>query len=271
MVQEKLAQEEARSHIDWPATFAGAAAAVTVAVLLSTLGAAGTLIGAAVGSVVATVSTALYKQGIESSRRRMAEVQALALQKVNLADQELRRAERRPDGPRAEQDVARARERLDEASSALAPEVEQPEQAAGPAVAAVEDAPGRWAALPWRRIALVAVAVFVLSLAAISVIEVLAGKSVSTITGGTDDDRTSITGIFGDRTGTDEPREKVTPTDPTTSPGESASTEPTPETSTTPTDATEPTPSETPTETVTVTETATEPTDEVEPTASVSP
>lgn len=268
MAQEKLAQEEVRSPIDWPATFAGAAAAVTVAVLLSTLGAAGTLIGAALGSVVATVSTALYKQGIESSRRRMAEVQAVALQKVNLAEQDLRRAERRPDSPRAEQDVARARERLDEASSALDPNVEEPEPAAGPAA---EEAPGRWAELPWRRIAIVAVAVFVLSLATISIIELLAGKSVSTITGGTDDDRTSITGIFGDRTGTDEPKDEVTPTDSTTSPGESDSIAPTEEPSATPTDATEPTTSETPTETVTVTETATESTDVVEPTASATP
>ncbi|MFW6870059.1 hypothetical protein ACOACQ_21930 [Nocardioides sp. CPCC 206347] len=267
MAEQKVAQEEARSPIDWPATFAGAAAAVTVAVLLSTLGAAGTLIGAALGSVVATVSTALYKQGIESSRRRMAEVQAVALQKVNLADQDLRRAERRPSGPRAEQDVARARERLDEASSALEPDTGPP--AAEPPAAAE---PGRWAALPWRRIALLAVAVFVLSLAVISIIEVLAGKSVSTITGGTDDDRTSITGIFGDRTAPDdEPTEQVTPTDSTQEPAESDSTTPTQETSPTTTDATEPTPSGTPTETVTVTETATESVDPVDPTASVTP
>ena len=47
-------QERRGTGIDWPATFAGAGAAVTVALLLSTLGAAGTLIGAALGSVVAT-------------------------------------------------------------------------------------------------------------------------------------------------------------------------------------------------------------------------
>lgn len=42
--------------IDWLRTIAGALAAVSAAVLLSTLGAAGTLIGAALGSVVATVA-----------------------------------------------------------------------------------------------------------------------------------------------------------------------------------------------------------------------
>lgn len=268
MVDQKVAHEEVRSPIDWPATFAGAAAAVTVAVLLSTLGAAGTLIGAALGSVVATVSTALYKQGIESSRRRMAEVQAVALQKVNLADQDLRRAERRPDSPRAQQDVARARERLDAASSALEPDADVPaeEPSASPE-------PSPWAALPWRRMALLAVAVFVLSLAVISIVEVLAGRSVSTITGGTDDDRTSITGIFGDRTGTDDgPTEQVTPADSTTTaPTEGESSTPAQETSATTSDSTQPTPSESPTETVTVTETATESVDPVDPTASVTP
>lgn len=267
MVEQKVAQEEDRSPIDWPATFAGAAAAVTVAVLLSTLGAAGTLIGAALGSVVATVSTALYKQGIQSSRRRMADVQALALQKVNLADQDLRRAEGHPEGPRAQQDVARARERLDAASSALDPDADRPT-----VERPVVKEPGRWSDLPWRRMALLAVAVFVLSLAVISIVELLAGKSVSTITGGTDDDRTSITGIFGDRTGTDEqPTEQVTPTEPTTGPTESESTIPTQETSATTTDTTEPTPSDTPTATVTVTETATESVDPVDPTASATP
>lgn len=265
MVEEKPAQEEPRSRIDWPATFAGAAAAVTVAVLLSTLGAAGTLIGAALGSVVATVSTALYKQGIETSRRRVADVQAIALQKVNLADQDLRRAERRPQSHTAQQDVARARERLDAASSALDPEGDHPA-----AVVVVPQEPRRWTDLPWQRLALLAVAVFVVALAAISIVELVAGRSVSTITGGTDDDRTSITGIFGDRADTDEGlRDQApadTPTGPTESPGES--TVPTDDSSPTTTEETDPTPSGTPTATVTVTETAPESSATVDPTAS---
>ncbi|GEB11856.1 hypothetical protein GUY44_20565 [Pimelobacter simplex] len=197
------ATQERGARIDWPATFAGAAAAVTVAVLLSTLGAAGTLIGAALGSIIATVSSALYKQGIESSRRRMADVQAAALQRVNLADQNVRRAARRSDPEAAERELDRAHRHLDAASSDL------------------EDAePSRWAQLPWKKLALLAALVFVIAIVVISLVELIAGKSVSTITGGTDgSDRTSLTGIFGDRTDDSRDRDRQQPTDDATPTG----------------------------------------------------
>jgi hypothetical protein len=228
--------EERRTRIDWPATFAGAGAAVTVAVLLSTLGAAGTLIGAALGSVIATVSTALYKQGIESSRRRVAEVQAAALQR----------------------EAARAHRHVE------ASEVTQVTEAAGAeddaAVDPVAAPGGRWAALPWKRLAMLAAVVFVLALVVISAIELIAGKSVSTITGGTDGkDRTSIGGVFGDggSKGTDKQQQELpaeeTPT-PTPTPTESDIPTDVPTEPTTPPAATEAPP---PTETATVTETVT--------------
>ena len=224
---EGIEQEEQRgTGIDWPATFAGAGAAVTVALLLSTLGAAGTLIGAALGSVVATVSTALYKQGIESSRRRVAEVQAAALQR----------------------EAARGHRHVE------ATEVEGVGDDAAPDPVA---APGnRWAALPWRRLALLAAVVFVIALVAISLIELLAGKSVSSITGGTDGkDRTSIGGVLGgDTDDSDKPRRTPTTDTATPTPTESVSpTEPT----TAPTSEATPTESGTPTGTPSVTDTAT--------------
>ncbi len=227
--------EERTPRIDWPATFAGAGAAVTVAVLLSTLGAAGTLIGAALGSVIATVSTALYKQGIESSRRRVAEVQAAALQR----------------------EAARAHRHVE------ASEVTRVTEAAGAAEAGDDDAVaplaagGRWTALPWKRLAMLAAIVFVLTLVVISAVELIAGRSVSTITGGTDGkDRTSIGGVFGDGggKGTDKHQQQELPAEetptPTPSPTES-------DTATVlPTEPTGPaTPTEVPTETATPTET----------------
>lgn len=233
MVEETSSPEPRSSPIDWPATFAGAAAAVTVALLLSTLGAAGTIIGAALGSVVATISSVLYKQGIESSRRRVVAVQSAALQRVNLADRDLRRAEGRPDV---------------EGDDAL---LEEPD--AEPS----DESVSRWKDLPWRRIALFTVAVFVAALIVISVIELIAGRSVSTITGGTDDaERTSITGVFGDDTDTD--RDRHSPTDegtvPTTEPTSEATTELSvePSESSTPTDTASPTePTPTPTDATT--------------------
>ncbi len=225
MAADREATERRGPGIDWPATFAGAGAAVTVAVLLSTLGAAGTLIGAALGSVVATVSTALYKQGIESSRRRVAEVQAAAL----------------------EREAAQAH-RHSESSEVSTGEIPVPPAPAG----------NRWAALPWKRLAVLAAVVFLIAVVVISAIELIAGKSVSSITGGTDGkDRTSIGGVLGEDDSDDDRRKKVvTPSDtatPTPSDTASASVEPTDAT----TSAT-PSESATPSATATVTETVTQ-------------
>ncbi|WP_408896767.1 hypothetical protein ACJ5H2_17775 [Nocardioides sp. R1-1] len=277
----EVEREERKPPIDWPATVAGAAAAVTVAVLLSTLGAAGTLIGAALGSVIATVSTALYKQGIESSRRRMAEVQAAALQRVNLADQSVRRAARRSDPEAAGRELGRAHRHLEAAGEDLAPEPTEDGEgdtvtAAPPSESVGAPTPGRWRELPWKRIAVVAAAIFVLALLVISAVELIAGKSVSTITGGTDgDDRTSLTGVFGDGgNGTDErpdrdereiPAEE-TPT-PTPTPTDAATTAPTGSAAPSETPTSTGTPS--PTATVTVTETAS-PSAPTSPTATAS-
>ncbi|MBM0126044.1 hypothetical protein [Pimelobacter simplex] len=236
--------EERAPRIDWPATVAGAGAAVTVAVLLSTLGAAGTLIGAALGSVVATISTALYKQGIESSRRRVAEVQAAALQR------EAARAHRHVEAP--------------ELTDAAGAEDDAQDDEAADAGASLAD---RWAALPWKRIAVLAAALFVLTLVVISAVELIAGRSVSTITGGTDGkDRTSIGGVFGDggSGGKDEGEQQQelpaeqTPT-PTPTPTDTGSTvAPTePATPTAPVTPTAPSDLPAPTGTATVTETVT--------------
>ena len=241
-------RERSAARIDWQSTAAGAGAAVTVAVLLSTLGAAGTLVGAALGSVIATVSTALYKQGIESSRRRMAEVQAAALQRVNLADQSVRRAARRSDPVAAERERDRAHRHLDAAGEELADD-----EAPGADVAPRE--PSRWARLPWRRLALLAALVFVIAIVAISAVELVAGRSISTITGGTSgSDRTSLTGIIGDDggKGRDRPRHKPTPgptSDPTQQPSDQPSDPTTPTAPTpSPTDIETPTPTPSPTE-----------------------
>src|SRR5262245_34193424 len=65
-----------RLEIDWLKAIAGALAAVASAVLLSTLGAAGTLIGAALGSLIVTISSALFTRGLAGSRRGLAKAQA---------------------------------------------------------------------------------------------------------------------------------------------------------------------------------------------------
>ena len=222
--------------IDWLKTLAGALAAVTTAVLLSTLGAVGTLLGAALGSVAATVGSALYAQGLRRSRQAVLKAQEAALHKVGVAQAEVRRAARR-DGAQQEAHLELADERLGEAREEL--DVE-PSQTWG----------DRLAALPWRRIALVAAATFAVVVLAITAFEALAGRSVSSYTGGSDDRSTTIGGVTQGNGGGVKQEHKD---DQAPQPSQSASPseEPSEDVSESPTDS----PSETPTETPTPTDT----------------
>ena len=89
------------------------------AVLLSTLGAAGTIIGAALGSVIVTVGGALYTQGLARSREHLTQAQSAALRKVRVAQADVRgsgpatRATTRPWTPTSRMPS----ERLDEAQA----------------------------------------------------------------------------------------------------------------------------------------------------------
>lgn len=163
--------------IDWLKTIAGALAAVSAAVLLSTLGAAGTIIGAALGSVVATVGGALYSQGLARSHEHVARASQAARHKVWIARAEIRRANRgHGDGQGIGVDLTQAEERLGEAKDDLDAVVEN-----------LDDLTWRerFALLPWKQISLAAAGVFAAAVLAITGFELLAGQTVSSITGGT--------------------------------------------------------------------------------------
>jgi hypothetical protein len=237
---EETETDQPKLDIDWLKTAAGALAAVTTAVLLSTLGAAGTLIGAALGSVAATVGSAVYAQGLAKSKQAALKAQETALHKVGIAQAEVRRATRRSDDEAAvEAHLDVADERLGEAKADL------DQAAAEPATRTWGD---RVRGLPWKRIAMLAAATFLVAVVAISVFEKLAGESVSDLTGGSDEQGSTIGGVTGDSGGKqdkdkpdkDEPSEE--PSDEPT-PSESA---PTQEPSPTPTETPSVTPSDTP-------------------------
>lgn len=230
-----------RLEIDWVKTVAGALAAVSSAVLLSRVGAAGTIIGAAIGSVVVTVASAFYTQGLQRSRARLAEAHALAAQRVGAAQAEVRRAERRQvevgvADPAARSQVRHAEEHLHDAERDLDRVAAQDPAIGVPARQDVSWSE-RLAALPWRRIALAAGLLFVGVVVAITAFELLAGRSVSSITGGTD--RTGGTSIT--QLGTDVRGRTETPTP---GPGEPAAPSETP--SDAPTDGASDAPSEAP-------------------------
>lgn len=224
--------------IDWIKVVAGALAAISSAVLLSTLGAAGTVIGAALGSVIVSVSSSLYSQGLARSKQQLAEAQEAALRRVGLAQAEVRRARRRADGeelPAAEAHLEYADRQLADARVELA--------AAEPAAPRVgwRD---RFAALPWKRIALLTVAFFVAAVVVITVFELIAGRPVSSLTGGSSTEHgTSISHLGGGSAAprkSPSPKPSETPT-PTVTPSSTPTVAPSPSVSVTP--SASPTPS----------------------------
>jgi hypothetical protein len=234
-------------ELDWLKTIGGALAAVSSAVLLSTLGAAGTLIGAALGSVIATVGGALYSQGLARSRDRLAQAQGLAMRKVGIAQAEVRRASRHQgDDQAVDAHLAHADERLGEAQADLGGIADEPTE------------PGwreRLALLPWKRISLIAAGLFAAAVVTITAFEVVAGESVSSITGGTEGDGgPTITRIGGGGSDDDTSRdEEQAPSDDNASPSDAPSSEPSSEPSdeASPTDQPTDEPTEEPTESTT--------------------
>ena len=250
---------EERPGINWIQVLAGALAAVSSAVLLSTLGVAGTMIGAALGSVIASVASAWYGRGLDASRQQVA-AQAAALKRVAAARSKLDEAvsARNRGETGADTGLIQADQALGEAEQAL----EQAGQVADGEAAETDDVvepvphdplygaeAGR--KLPWKRIALIAAGLFVAVMVAITAFELVAGRAVSEITGGSDKGTGStVPGIrqapeeTKDKRapGDDDPRESedVAPTD-ETEPTEDPTVEPTADPTTTPTEPTEPT------------------------------
>lgn len=264
--------EKPRLEIDWVKAFAGALAAVSSAVLLSTLGAAGTLIGAAIGSLALTITSAFYQQGLARSRQKLAEAQNVALAKVNRAQSEVRRANRASSETATDAHLASAEAELASAEEELAEANSELDEATDDA-----DVPGwreRLVLLPWKRIALAAAGLFLVAMLVITAFELLAGRTVSSITGGSDSTGgTSISRVTGTDSGAKHKQEKndpdkdrnqpsgsTSPTDgssdqPTDEPTSGTGSEtaepteqPTEETSQEPTEAPSETPTEAPTE-----------------------
>lgn len=188
--------ERPRLEINWVQSTGGALAAVSSAVLLSTFGVAGTLIGAAIGSLVITVGGAIYSYSIRATRQKVATAQTVAAARIGLAQARVREAsaEVAEGTPRATddaaEDLAEAEVDLDHAQAVLEDEPEEADEGI--------DWRNVLAGLPWKRIAAGATAFFVTAMLVILAFELLTGRAVSSYTGGSDPDRrTSIPGIGG--------------------------------------------------------------------------
>ncbi len=164
--------EQNRLQISWTNSAGAALGAVSSAVLLSSLGAAGTLIGAALGSLCITIGGAVYAHYLSITKERVA-AQALA------ARRPARVRERVPVGA-----GAAALSRADEQEYAE----RQPLTERHPVLDSREEgrpADRATSGLPWKRIVAVSAVLFGMAMALILSFELTTGRAVSTYTGGT--------------------------------------------------------------------------------------
>lgn len=173
-------------EINWIRSIGSALGAVSSAVLLSTLGVGGTLIGAAIGSLVITVGGTLYSRSLEATKERVVQTTARANRSLNRADGPARGAsEDLPQEDFAQEDSA--------PEDAPAPPTQEEDSSAS----------SSWmrtlSNLPWKRIVGGAVALFAVAMALILAFELAAGRSVSSFTGGSSETEggTSIPGFDG--------------------------------------------------------------------------
>lgn len=193
-------------NVNWVPAVGSALGAVTSAVVLSTLGVAGTLIGAALGSLVITVGGSIYSRSIERTKEHI--------------------------GSRVGA-KSRTGQGSDTAAGSSTPETHPGGLALGEQRSA---AGGTKRSLPWKRILGLAGILFVVTMAVILAFELTTGRTVSSYTGGssTTSGGTSIPGISSFRnsgTGTtpgeqqqqdQQQRQDQAPTDVPSLPGDQA-------------------------------------------------
>jgi hypothetical protein len=149
------------SGIDIPKTIAGALAAVCAAVIGSFLGVAGTLIGAAVASIIGTVGTEIYQRSLHKGAKKLQTFAVPAFVKAPAAI--------------GTPEVAAASEK--DSPSHTMPEKSQRQ-------------------IRWGRVAMIAGAVFVLSMGTLTITELIIGRSVASTVGNNTGAKTTFGGLF---------------------------------------------------------------------------
>lgn len=218
-----------------PAQVAGSAlAAVTAAVLASFAGTAGTIIGAAVGSIVATVGAAAYTWWL---RRTSEAVRRTAIQVRQTSGLTGALPRKVTDGPLR---PGRRSRRSEDAAA-------EPEDGTG---SADESAGPR--NLSWRKLALATLAVLVTVLGGITAVEAVTGRPLSALLGTNDSSGTTLGHVSGGDDDKQVPTEDESTQTPSPSPSPTTST-PVPENADTPApdadpaDPADPTPTPAPT------------------------
>jgi hypothetical protein len=203
------------SGIDIPKTIAGTLAAVSAAVVGSFLGVGGTLAGAAIASVIGSVGTEVYDRSFKKGRKKLETLAPSFVKAPAAVGTPAVAAATEEDSP--SHTVREASHNVSEAS------YNGPEASPTAPEAAVRQ-------IRWRRVAVVAGALFVLAVGTLTVFELATGKSVASTVGNHTGAKTTIGGVLdgGDKpASTPTPAPSATPTDtsPTTAPTTAPSTE----------------------------------------------
>ncbi len=225
-----------------PAQVGGSAlAAVSAAFFASWAGTAGTIIGAALASVIATAGTATYtwwlRRTSDAVRRTASQVRVTGLGSAVVVPS-----------------LARTRSSggYGESAPSGGPSWDPGEDPDEEPEKDPAEEPSRWSFLsgrPWGKVALASVAVMLAALGSITVVEAVTGKPLSSYLRGDTGTGTSVGHLVGNDTSTPTPSPTKDPTPtPTPTPGEDST--PSPDEQGTPTPL--PTPEVTPTPTPTV-------------------
>jgi hypothetical protein len=205
-MSEQAAPESIFSGINIPKVLAGALAAITVAVLGSFLGVAGTLAGAAIASVVGSVGTEIYERSLKRGAKKIQTVVAPTFIKAPAA--------------------------------VGTPEVAAASEEDSPSHTVAESAPRQ---IRWGRVAAAAISVFVIAMGAVTVFELVAGEPIAAAVGASSDTSGTTFGNVGNKSKSSSstpatstsstPTTQPTTGDESTAPQQQAST-PTPQAST---------------------------------------
>ncbi|MDO5745633.1 MAG: hypothetical protein Q4P23_14355, partial [Micrococcaceae bacterium] len=165
-------------EINWIPAAGSALGAVTSAVVLSTLGVGGTLIGAALGSLTITVGGSIYAQSMQRTKTHVGERFGTA-RKAGAPNQT-------PKEPVPSEANPVGRVNASRVGTLLVDPVEPPKTDQRPILRG----------LPWKRIIGVTAALFAVVMALILMFELTTGRAVSSFTGGTSGTGgTSIPGV----------------------------------------------------------------------------
>ena len=190
-----MANDRPKLELSGPQIIGGALAAASAAVAASWLGVAGTVLGAVIVSLVASIGSALYTHSLERSSSRDPRVAARQSRSGRFADARRGGRRSRDRGAAARRDTGCRRRRPPESSGAAR---------RAPASGRSRGAPSRVSAL----------ASLALAAAVLTGFETFVGKPASSITGAGDDGGTTVSQLVGN--GSSTARTRATRSHPTT-------------------------------------------------------